>query len=110
MNAPSISDYLYTLRDEAGIAADKLKREIADATATLKKLERIADGAELAAELVAASDLQPTTSGTIPPAAGLERAAVCTYTIPRCEKAGQHQPTCRCVLPAGHEGDHASEL
>ena len=68
---PSISDYLYSLRDEAGIAADKLRAAITEANEKLAKLDAIADGAERAAELVAASDLQPDSHATIPPESGL---------------------------------------
>ena len=75
-----VPGYLYALRDEAGKAAENLRRctalaerELAEAKGTLDRLERIASKAELAAELVAASDLEPSMSSDVPPESGLTR-------------------------------------
>ena len=75
-----VSGYLYALRDEAGKAAENLRRctalaerELAEAKGTLDRLESIASKAELAAELVAASDLEPSMSSDVPPESGLTR-------------------------------------
>ncbi len=75
-----VSGYLYALRDEAGKAAENLRRctalaerELAEAKGTLDRLEGIASKAELAAELVAASDLEPSMSSDVPSESGLTR-------------------------------------
>lgn len=75
-----VSDYLYALRNEAGEAAENLRRytalverELAEAKATLDRLEGIASKAELAAALVAASDLEPNMRALVPPESGLTR-------------------------------------
>lgn len=70
----SISDYLYTLRDTAGMAIEPLRAAIREAQAVVDRLDAIADGAERAAELVGASDLEPNTHANIPPQSGLVRA------------------------------------
>lgn len=77
----SPSDFLYLLRNEAGIAADRLASEVsrmrtrlAEAEAVLGRLNGMASKAELAAQLVAASDLEPTASALVPPESGLTRA------------------------------------
>lgn len=75
-----VSDYLYALRNEADKAAENLRhytalveRKLAEAKATLDRLEGIASKAELAAGLVAASDLEPNMVADVPPESGLTR-------------------------------------
>lgn len=89
-----VSGYLYALRDEAGEAAENLRRcmalverELAEAKGTLDRLESIASKAELAAELVAASDLEPTMSALVPPESGLTR-------IEKEPMSGEHGVCC----------------
>ena len=94
-----VSGYLYALRDEAGKAAENLRRctalverELAEAKGTLDRLERIASKAELAAELVAASDLEPSMSSDVPPESGLTR--MCVMCGGKGETCGQ--PCVKC--------------
>jgi len=68
-----IVDVMYRLRNMAGQAAEALQQQIKQAQAVLDKLEEFADGAEDAAELVAASDLFPSHSALIPAHSGLIR-------------------------------------
>jgi hypothetical protein len=77
---PSPSNFLMTLRDTAGRAAERLEGAIAEAREFLAeaeavhaRLERIADDAEDAAQLVAASDIEPTSSALVPERSGLIR-------------------------------------
>lgn len=68
---PYVSDFLYMLRDEAGKAADVLRPKVEEAQATLNRLDKLANGAEQAAELVAGSMLEPEASAKIPYESGL---------------------------------------
>lgn len=77
---PSPSEFLFTLRDTAGRAAERLQGAIteareflAEAEAVYARLERIADDAEDAAQLVGASDIDPNTSALAPKRSGLIR-------------------------------------
>lgn len=90
------SDYLYAVRDAAASAAEQLAvavtaahsereqiagaltRAIDEARKVAAELGRLAQRMEQAAELVAASDLEPTSSAVIPGEAGLVRAAETT--------------------------------
>lgn len=67
------SDYLYVVRDTAGRAADALGEQVAAAQKVLDSLTRIANDAEDAAQLVAASDIEPRTTALIPGRSGLTR-------------------------------------
>ena len=87
------SDYLYAVRDAAGKAAEeltaairlateerrdasaRLDRALEAARATAAELNHLADRMQDAAELLAASDLEPNASAVIPGEAGLVRAA-----------------------------------
>ena len=87
------SGYLYAVRDAAGKAADeltaafvaargeeklirsRLERAIAEAEKVAAELSHLAQRMETAAELVAASDLEPNASAVVPGEAGLVRAA-----------------------------------
>lgn len=64
-------EVIYRLRDMAGKAADKLRAEIAQGQAVLDRLEEFATHAEDGAQLIAASDLHPNYSASIPDGAGL---------------------------------------
>lgn len=57
---------------------------------------------------VSAGTPSPVLSGRVPVSAVVP-ASRCGCTIPRCVEAGEHVPFCRCVLPTGHEGPHASK-
>lgn len=77
---PPPSEFLMTLRNTAGRAAERLQGAIteareflAEAEAVYARLERIADDAEDAAQLVAASDIEPTSSALVPERSGLIR-------------------------------------
>ncbi|WP_159794498.1 hypothetical protein [Puerhibacterium puerhi] len=68
---PGPSDFLYTLRNTAGRAADELRPAIEKAQAVLAWLDRVAEDAEDAARLVGASDLEPSARALIPERSGL---------------------------------------
>ena len=68
----SPSDYLYTLRNEVARMIEELTL-VATAAQLLEKLEKIADDCEDAAQLVAASDIEPSSSADVPERAGLVR-------------------------------------
>jgi hypothetical protein len=76
----TVSDFLYVLRNEAGQAADRLQKQVIDMRKALGEAERVldrlnglADDAQDAAELVCASDLEPTAHADIPERSGLTR-------------------------------------
>jgi hypothetical protein len=76
----TVPDFLYVLRNTAGRAASKLNAEVIEmrkalnaAEAVLDRLNELADGAQDAAELVCASDLEPTAHANIPERSGLVR-------------------------------------
>jgi hypothetical protein len=76
----TVSDFLYVLRNEAGQAAERLaekvvdmKKELYEAEKVLGRLDRLAQTAEAAAELVAASDLEPDSRADVPEQSGLVR-------------------------------------
>lgn len=76
----TVSDFLYVLRNEAGKAAERLSKQVidmrkalGDAETVLDRLNGLADGAQDAAELVCASDLEPTACADIPERSGLIR-------------------------------------
>jgi hypothetical protein len=66
-----VIEVLYRLRNMAGIAADKLRAEIAEAQQVLDKLDTFAQDAEDIAQLSAASDIAPGWSALIPERSGL---------------------------------------
>ena len=68
-----VIEVIYRLRNMAGIAADKLRGEIAEAQHVLDKLDTFAKDAEDIGELAAASDIAPGWSALIPERAGLTR-------------------------------------
>ena len=69
----SPSDYLYTLRNEVARMTEELALMVTAAQELLEKLEKIADDCEDAAQLVAASDIEPGSSADVPERAGLVR-------------------------------------
>lgn len=69
----SPSDYLYTLRNEVARMTEELTLVATAAQELLEKLEKIADDCEDAAQLVAASDIEPGSSADIPARSGLTR-------------------------------------
>lgn len=69
----SPSDYLYTLRNEVARMIEELTLVATAAQELLEKLEKIADDCEDAAQLVAASDIEPHSSANVPERAGLMR-------------------------------------
>lgn len=69
----SPSDYLYTLRNEVARMTEELALMVTAAQELLETLEKIADDCEDAAQLVAASDIEPSTSADVPERAGLVR-------------------------------------
>ena len=68
-----VVDVLHRLTNMAHEPAQKLRAAIAEAQAVLDKLDAFADDAEDSAQLIAASDLMPTSSANIPDRAGLTR-------------------------------------
>lgn len=68
-----ISDFLYTLRNTAGEAADNLRASIAEAQGVLARLDKLAEDAEDSAQLIAASDIEPHASAIVPERSGLVR-------------------------------------
>ncbi|WP_461169289.1 hypothetical protein [Arthrobacter sp. Z1-15] len=68
-----VVDVLHRLTHMAHEPAQKLRAAIAEAQAVLDKLDAFADDAEDGAQLIAASDLMPTSSANIPDRAGLTR-------------------------------------
>jgi hypothetical protein len=66
-----VLEVVYRLRDMAGIAAERLRAEIAAAQAVLDKLDAFADDAEDTAQLAAASRLFPTYHATAPERSGM---------------------------------------
>ncbi len=76
----TVSGFLYVLRNEAWKSAERLSKQVIDmrkalgeAEAVLDRLNELADGAQDAAELVCASDLEPTACADIPERSGLTR-------------------------------------
>lgn len=69
----SPSDYLYTLRNEVARMTEELALMVTAAQELLEKLEKIADDCEDAAQLVAASDIEPRSRADVPERAGLVR-------------------------------------
>lgn len=76
----TVSSFLYVLRNEAWKAAERLgaqviemRKSLGEAESILDRLNKLADGAQDAAELVCASDLEPTACADIPERSGLIR-------------------------------------
>lgn len=67
-----VSDVLYRLRDMAGLAADRLRTEIDVAEKVWKSLDEFSRSAENAAQLVAASDIEPNSHALAPIGSGFE--------------------------------------
>lgn len=68
-----VIDVLYRLRDMAGLAAEKLRSEIAEAQTVLDKLDAFANDAEDGGQLIAASDIGSRYSALVPSRSGLIR-------------------------------------
>lgn len=69
----SPSDFLYALRNEAGRVLEELKPVLDQANRIYERLEQIAEDCEDAAQLVAASDIEPSAVAFVPERSGLTR-------------------------------------
>lgn len=67
------SDFLYALRNEACKVLEELKPVLDQANDLYERLERIAEDCEDAAQLVAASDIEPNCHAYVPTRSGLTR-------------------------------------
>lgn len=68
-----VIEVIYRLRNMAGLEADKLRAQIAEAQQALDKLDTFANDAEDIAQLAAASDIAPNYQALIPDRAGLTK-------------------------------------
>lgn len=68
-----IFDIMYGIRDQAVSAVEVLRANIKEAQALLDRYDELANDMEESAELLAASDLYPTSFAAIPKRSGLVR-------------------------------------